>query len=419
MVAEAVHEGAPIVDLATLRTLHMFETHAQAILPPDVWAFAYGGSSSEATLERNRHALQHLAIEQRVLMNVKVVDISQEFLGMTLPSPIIVAPMGGMYRFHDLGDVEMARGATRDGGMGVVSGVAGWPLEEIGAAANGPLMFQLYWLADRDWVAEKLQHAVAGGFKAFCLTVDTAAYSRRDRDIMLRTPGQRRGGPVPAPELRDTQSGLTWDDVDWVRQQIPLPFGLKGILTPADAQLAIDHGADFIWVSNHGGRQLDDGQATIDALPEIVETVRGRVPIVIDSGFRRGTDAIKALALGATLIAYGRTPLWGLACGGADGVQSVLRMLNEELVIGLKLAGRTVARTLPRDMIRRVDSAGFTKATQPVPATDGNGRPDLMAQLSPRQQEVVRAVADDPHLSEVEKMWGITEALFGADVQKG
>jgi isopentenyl diphosphate isomerase/L-lactate dehydrogenase-like FMN-dependent dehydrogenase len=412
----AVEAPGPAADLADLRTLAMFETRAQATLPPDVWAFAYGGSSSEATLERNRRALQHLAIEQRVLMNVHVVDITATFLGMTLPSPIIVAPMGGMYRFHPQGDVEIARGATRAGGMSVVSGVAGWPLEEIGAAVSGPLMFQLYWLGDRDWVAEKLQHVVAGGFKAFCLTVDTAAYSRRDRDIMLRTPGQRRGGPVPAPELRDTQSPLTWADVDWVRRQIPLPFGLKGILTAADARLAVQHGVDFVWVSNHGGRQLDDGRATIDALSEIVDAVQGRVPIIVDSGFRRGTDAIKALALGATLVAYGRTPLWGLACGGADGVQAVLGLLNEELTIGMKLAGRTVSSQLPRDVIRRVDASGFAP---PPPTTDGNRQTDFMAQMSPRQQEVVRAVTENPDLSEVEKMWGITEALFGTEVHKG
>jgi isopentenyl diphosphate isomerase/L-lactate dehydrogenase-like FMN-dependent dehydrogenase len=412
----AVEAPRPASDLADLRTLAMFETRAQATLPPDVWAFAYGGSSSEATLERNRRALQHLAIEQRVLMNVHVVDITATFLGMTLPSPIIVAPMGGMYRFHPLGDVEMARGATRDGGMSVVSGVAGWPLEEIGAAVSGPLAFQLYWLGDRDWVAQKLQHVVAGGFKAFCLTVDTAAYSRRDRDIMLRTPGQRRGGPVPAPELRDTQSPLTWEDVDWVRRQIPLPFGLKGILTAADARLAVQHGVDFVWVSNHGGRQLDDGRATIDALSEIVDAVQGRVPIIVDSGFRRGTDAIKALALGATLVAYGRTPLWGLACGGADGVQAVLALLNEELTIGMKLAGRTVSSQLPRDVIRRVDASGFAAAS---PTPGDSRQAEFMAQMSPRQQEVVRAVAENPDLSEVEKLWSITEALFGTDGQRG
>jgi glycolate oxidase len=400
----------------------MFEARAREVLPADAWAFASGGSSSEATLERNRTALQHLAIEQRVLVGVRDVDISADFLGLHLPSPIIVAPMGGMYRFHPEGDVEIARGATRDGGMSVVSGVAGWPLEEIGAAATGPLIFQLYWLGDRAWVAEKLQHVVAGGFKAFCLTVDSAAYSRRERDIMLGAPGQRRGGPAPAPALQDTQSGLTWDDVDWVRQQIPLPFGLKGILTAADARLALDHGVDFIWTSNHGGRQLDDGRATIDALSEIVETVQGRVPIVIDSGFRRGTDAMKALALGATLVAYGRTPLWGLAAAGADGVQAVLKLLNEELRINMKLAGRTVARALPRHMIRRIDGSGFAvgdSPTRPPASRTGDPEEDLMNQLPPAHAAAVRAISEDASLTEVEKMWGITEALFGAVDEPG
>jgi glycolate oxidase len=331
-----------------------------------------------------------------------------------------------MYRFHPDGDVEMGRGATRDGGMSVVSGVAGWPLEEISAAASGPLMFQLYWMGDRDWVAEKLQHVVAGGYAAFCLTVDTAAYSRRDRDLMTRSPGQRRGGPTPAPELRDTQSGLTWDDVDWVRRQIRAPFGLKGILTVEDALLAVDHGVDFIWASNHGGRQLDDGRATIDVLPEIADGVQGRAPIIVDSGFRRGTDAIKALALGATLVAFGRTPLWGLACGGADGVQSVLRMLNDELRINMKLAGRTVSSDLPRTMVRWVGESGLSAAPSSSRTSVSTGDPeaDLLAQLPPRQRDAVRAITEDSELSEVEKMWGITEALFGgtiaeADVSRG
>src|SRR5207302_9794775 len=145
--------------------------------------------------------------------------------------------------------------------------------------------FQLYWLGDRGWVSEKLQHVQAGGFKAFCLTVDSAAYSRRERDIVLNAEIQRRRGPLP-----DTQSSLTWDDVEWVRAQLPLPFGLKGIMTAEDAALALAHGVDFIWVSNHGGRQIDDGRATIDALAEIAAEVGGRVPLIVDSGFRRGTD---------------------------------------------------------------------------------------------------------------------------------
>ncbi|MBV8713821.1 MAG: alpha-hydroxy-acid oxidizing protein [Chloroflexi bacterium] len=340
--------------LLEFRTLGMFEQRAHAVIPPDALAYAVGGSATEATLERNRRALQHLAIEQRVLMGVQSIDTSTSFLGISLPSPIIVCPMGGMYRFHPEGDVEMARGATRDGGMTTVAGGANG-LDKIAAAASGPLIFQLYWLGDRAWVTNRLQQVADAGdrFKAFCLTVDAAAYSRRERDIVLNL-SPRRATPLP-----DTQSLLTWDDVDWVRTQLPLPFGLKGIMTAADATIALDHGVDFIWVSNHGGRQLDDGRASIDALAEIADVVGGRIPIVVDSGFRRGTDAIKALALGATLVAFGRTALWGLAVGGADGVQKVLRLLLDDIVINMKLAGQRSTRALTPATIRRIDASGF------------------------------------------------------------
>jgi glycolate oxidase len=345
--------------LLEFRTLSMFEQRAQAIVTPDALAYATGGSASEATLERNRRALQHLALEQRVLMGVQSIDTRAEFLGLSLPSPIIVCPMGGMYRFHPEGDVEMARGATRDGGMTVVAGGASG-LDMIAAAASGPLIFQLYWLGDREWVADRLQQVTAAGdrFKAFCLTVDAAAYSRRERDIVLNV-APRRATPLP-----DTQSMLTWDDVDWVRTQLELPFGLKGVMTAADALLALEHDVDFIWVSNHGGRQIDDGRATIDALAEIADVVGGRVPLIVDSGFRRGTDAIKALALGATLVAFGRTALWGFAVGGADGVQKVLRLLNEELVLNMKLAGQRSTSRLTPSAIRRIDASGFAQSLQ-------------------------------------------------------
>jgi glycolate oxidase len=388
------------------RTLSMFEARARDIVPPDALAYATGGAASEATLERNRRALQHLAIEQRVLMGVKNIDTSTAFLGMTLPTPIIVSPMGGMYRFHPEGDVEMARGATRDGGLTVVAGGAPG-LEKVAAAASGPLVFQLYWLGDRDWVSEKLRTVHAAGFKAFCLTVDAAAYSRRERDIVLNMPVRRAAGPLP-----DTQSALTWDDVDWVREQIPLPFGLKGIMTAQDALIALDHGVDFIWVSNHGGRQLDDGRATIDALSEIADTVSGRVPLIVDSGFRRGTDAIKALAMGATLVAFGRTALWGLAVGGADGVQCVLRLLNEELVINMKLAGQRSTSLLSPRVIRRVDASGF--ALEPAPRSS-SPEGDLMLQLSASQRAAVQHITDDAQLSEIDKMWSITEAVLGGN----
>jgi glycolate oxidase len=298
----------------------------------------------------------------------------------------------------------MARGATRDGGLSVVAGGAPG-LDAIASAASGPLIFQLYWLGDREWVSDKLQTVDAAGFKAFCLTIDSAAYSRRERDILLNMPVRRAGGPLP-----DTQSSLTWDDVDWVKARIPLPFGLKGIMTAQDASTALDHGVDFIWVSNHGGRQLDDGRATIDALTEIADAVDGRAPLIVDSGFRRGTDVIKALALGATLVAFGRTALWGLAVGGADGVQSVLRLLNEELVINMKLAGQRSTRLLAPRAIRRIDASGFA-LSRPPHASGGDG--NLMSQLSASQRAAVQHIADDGQLSDIDKMWSITEAVLG------
>jgi glycolate oxidase len=393
------------------RTLSMFEARAREIVPPDALAYATGGSASETTLERNRRALQHLAIEQRVLVGVTRIDTTTAFLRMTLPTPIIVSPMGGMYRFHPEGDVEMARGATRDGGLSVVAGGAPG-LEKIAAAASGPLIFQLYWLGDRAWVADKLRTVHAAGFKAFCLTVDAAAYSRRERDILLNVPVRRAAGPLP-----DTQSSLTWDDVDWVKDQVTLPFGLKGVMTAQDASIALDHGVDFIWVSNHGGRQLDDGRATIDALAEIADTVNGRVPLIVDSGFRRGTDAIKALALGATLVAFGRTALWGLAVGGADGVQGVLRLLNEELVINMKLAGQRSTSLLTPRVLRRIDASGFALAPPPTRSSSAEG--DLMSQLSASQRAAVQHIADDTQLSEIDKMWSITEAVLGGTPTDG
>jgi FMN-dependent dehydrogenase len=186
-------------------------------------------------------------------------------------------------------------------------------------------------------------------------------------------------------------------------------------MTAHDASLALEHDVDFIWISNHGGRQLDDGRATIDALIEIAEVVGGRVPLIVDSGFRRATDAMKALALGATLVAFGRTIAWGLAAGGAEGVQKVLRLLHDELIINMKLAGQTSTSRLSPRLIRRINGSGFAL---PV-AAHRDAEAGLFAQLSTRQRAAVRAIADDAQLSDVDKMWGITETLFGQSSTRG
>ena len=338
-------------------TLPEIQRAAKRLLPPGAYGYGAGGAETETTLRRNRQALQRLAIRQRVLVDVRNVDLSTTFLGMELPMPIAIAPMGGLVVFHPQGDVEMARGAAQSRNLAVVSGVTGWPVEEVAQAAKGPLLFQLYFGGPRSWVQELMTRVEASGYRAVCLTVDLQKYGRRERDLHLRydprTPERVR--PNPPPPDMDYQARLTWDDVAWLRGILTVPLGLKGILTAEDAKLAVEAGVKIIWVSNHGGRQLDSTQATIEALPEIVAAVDGRAEIMIDGGFRRGTDVIKAVALGAKVVAMGRTMLWGLTVGGATGVDRTLQILREELYTSLALCGQTSVRGLKPSLIRQVD----------------------------------------------------------------
>jgi isopentenyl diphosphate isomerase/L-lactate dehydrogenase-like FMN-dependent dehydrogenase len=341
-------------------TMGELQELAEKTLPKEFWDYANGGSASETTLRRNRHALARWALEQHVLVDVREIDLSVDFLGQTMPMPLIIAPMGSLYRFWPEGDIEMARGAGRQGVVATVSGVCGWPMEQIAEAATAPLIFQLYHHGDRDWVGPRLERVQrCPQYMAICLTVDNAIYSRRDRDIRNRFAASSRANRENLPEQpgpdHDYVQRLSWGDVDWLKSFVKLPFGLKGIATADDARRALDHGVDFIWVSNHGGRQLDDARATIDVLPEVVEAVGGRVPIIVDGGFQRGTDIIKACALGATAVAMGKAASWGLTMGGANGVEAMLAILREELRIAMGLSGNTSMRGLTPDALRRVD----------------------------------------------------------------
>jgi isopentenyl diphosphate isomerase/L-lactate dehydrogenase-like FMN-dependent dehydrogenase len=338
-------------------TLPEIRRAAKRLLPPGPWGFGAGGAETETTLRRNRQAIQRLAIRQRVLVDVRHVDLTTTFLGMELPMPIAIAPMGSLILFHPQGDVEMVRGAAPSGNLAVVSGVTGWPVEEVAQAARGPLLFQLYFCGPRSWVQELMGRVEASGYRAVCLTVDVQVYGRRERDLLLRfDPRAARAlAPNPSPPDMDYQARLTWDDVAWLRSILRVPLGIKGILTAEDARLAVEAGVKIVWVSNHGGRQLDHTQATIDVLPEIVEAVDGRAEIVIDGGFSRGTDVIKAVALGAKVVAMGRTMLWGLAVDGAAGVARTLGLLREELSTSLALCGQTSVRGLKPSLICRAE----------------------------------------------------------------
>jgi len=338
-------------------TLPEIEQAARARLPRDVWNFGAGGAETETTLRRNRAGLDRLAIAQSVLVDVREIDLRTSLLGVPLSWPVAVAPMGGLVLFHPEGDLEMARGCGRAGTLQFLSGVTGWPVEQVAAAGPHPKMFQLYHHGDRGWVADLLARVEASGYLAVCLTVDVQVLGRRERDIVNRYNPREAMSVAPNPRGPDPdyQARLTWDDVEWLRKTTRLPVGLKGIMTVRDARRAVEAGVRLIWVSNHGGRQLDHGEATIDALPRIAEAVGGRADIVVDGGFCRGTDVLKGLARGATVVAVGRTALWGLAADGAAGVACALDILRRELRTTMALCGQTSVRNLDPELVFRVD----------------------------------------------------------------
>jgi len=341
----------------TYVTLPEIREAARQKLPRDAWNFGDGGAETETTLRRNREHLDRLAIRQSVLVDVRKVDLSTTFLGKPLSWPVAVAPMGGLILFHPEGDCEMARGCAQGDTLQFLSGATGWPVEDVAKAAAGPKAFQLYHHGDRGWVGELMKRVEASGYSSVTLTVDVQWYGRRERDIFNRFIPREAMSKAPNPRGPDQtyQARLTWDDVEWLRKTVRLPIGVKGIMTPDDARRAVERGVDIIWVSNHGGRQLDHTQSTIDALPPIVDAVAGSATVMVDGGFCRGTDVAKALARGASLVAIGRTALWGLAAGGGGGVARVMEILREELSTTLALSGQTSIKGLKPDYVFRVD----------------------------------------------------------------
>lgn len=338
-------------------TLPEIHRAARARLPRTSYDFGAGGTETETTLRRNRRSLRRLAIRQDVLVDVRQIDLSTSLLGIPLSWPVVIAPMGGLVLFHPEGDAEMARGAAKADTLQFLSGATGWSVEAVAAASPGLKMFQLYHMGDRAWVADLLARVEASGYLCVCLTVDVQVYSRRERDIVARFSPREAMAKAPNPRPPDSEypARLTWADVEWLRKTTRLPIGLKGIMTTRDARRAVDAGVELIWVSNHGGRQLDSTQASVDALPAVADTVAGAASIIVDGGFARGTDVIKGLAWGANAVAVGRTALWGLAADGAAGVACTMDILRREIRTSMALAGQTSVRGLTRDVVFRVD----------------------------------------------------------------
>ena len=349
--------------------LHEYEPLARAKLSDMAWDYLAGGSGDERTLQWNRERLDATRLLPRVLHDVSHVDMRLKLLGLALPFPVLLAPTGFQKLFHPEGELATARGAGAAGALYTLSTPATTSLEDVAKAATGPLWFQLYVQRDRGFTLELVRRAEAHGYRALMLTADTPVLGARDRD-------HRRHLELPPgmelPNLRGLASStseptfqhgtrnpfldpsLTWKDVHWLAKESKLPVVVKGILHARDAQLALDHGAAAIAVSNHGGRNLDTVPATIDALPAIA-AVAGRVPILFDGGVRRGVDVVKALALGATAVMIGRPYLWGLSASGAEGVTRVVELLVTELEMAMAQCGAASLSAIHRDLVLHRD----------------------------------------------------------------
>ncbi len=317
------------------QALHEIVQAAHAALDRDLWDYVAGAAGTETTQLRNRRALDRIALRPRVLRDVSHVDASASFLGREVRLPVALAPVGGLESIGAGGGVTVARGAGLAGVPFFLSSVTLSGLERVAAAASGPKVFQLYTRGDADWIDAQLRRAAEHGYDALCLTVDSAHYSRRERDIANRFAKPWRSGGAGM----EFQAALSWDDVRRIRDRHLLPLMLKGIAVPEDAELACRAGIDVVYVSNHGGRQLDHGLGAIELLPDIVQAVAGRARVMVDGGFCRGTDIVKAIALGAATVGIGRLMCYGLAAAGEAGIARVIELLEAEIVECLGLLG--------------------------------------------------------------------------------
>jgi isopentenyl diphosphate isomerase/L-lactate dehydrogenase-like FMN-dependent dehydrogenase len=335
-------------------TLHEIVKAARNKLNPNIWDYLIGGTETETTLRRNRMALDSIAFRPRVLRDVSKIDPSSEILGRRLRIPLLLAPVGSLESFDPGGGITVARGAgAAEVGM-LISSVTTLKLEDIVKGGGGPKIYQLYVRGDDAWVADRVKQAMGAGYDAFCITVDTQVYSRRERDIAKRFVKSWR----TAATGQDFQAAFSWTNFARVRDRFPdVKFMLKGIATAEDADLACQHGVWAVYVSNHGGRQLDHGRGAMDVLPEVIEAVKRRAKIVVDGGISRGSDIVKAIAMGADWVGAGRLYCYGLASNGAAGIERVVELLEEEMKEAMGLLGVTGLRELDRSYLHAATPA--------------------------------------------------------------
>src|SRR6185312_11973734 len=353
--------GTEVKKLKIINTAEL-EIEAEKILPKGGYGYIFGGSGAEYTKRENLRAMEAIGLEPHFLAGVQKPDLSTTILGSKLPFPIIVPPMGSHGLAHVSKEIGTAQAVAATGTLMILSMQSNASLEDVAAANPGPKWMQLYFPADRGYAREVIMRAKAAGYTAIVPTIDSTLAYPRDNNVRnnFRIPVSLGKGNAPLNEKDIVKAArmmavrkvdLNWDDMLWIKQETGLPVVVKGVMSPLTAMQAVERGIDAVYVSNHGGRALDGVSAAITVLPRVADAVKGRVPIIFDSGIRRGQDAFRALALGADVVACGRPILYGLALGGHLGAQSVLEYLRDDLYIVMQLAGTPNLKSITRDHI--------------------------------------------------------------------
>jgi 4-hydroxymandelate oxidase len=365
---DSVQESAPASQApAEAVSVSDFEALARLRIPRMAHEYISGGAADEITLRWNRESFDRIRLRPKILVDVSNLDTRVNLFGQELPFPILLAPTAYHRLVHPEGEIATVKGAALAGATLIASMLATTTIEEMAKASTRPLWFQTYILKDRGFTRDLTQRAESAGCKAICVTVDSPVVGVRNRDQrahfalppemeranlkgLMRPGGNLRPqeGDIYTPIL---DASMTWKEIDWLRSFARVPVLLKGVLNPDDAEQAVKAGVSGIIVSNHGARNLDTVPPTIDILPEVTARVAGRIPVLMDSGVRRGTDVLKALALGATAVLIGRPYLYGLGVAGPEGVRRVVNILQTEFRVAMALAGRPSLLTIDRSVL--------------------------------------------------------------------
>jgi 4-hydroxymandelate oxidase len=350
------YDGFRIPPLEDLVNVFEFEPICKARIPRRAYDFISGGVDQEWTLRRNRDGFDKFMLRPRFLVDTSALDLSTTIFGEKIAFPVLIAPTAGHQQAHPEGELATARGAAAAKTIMVVSSNSSYPIDKVSEASPSPKWFQLYAVQDLDFTRERVERAVGAGCKLICWTVDGQYNSHRERLLHNRLASAGPPGHEAAPHPYSLQPVLVhkldWRFLETLKKWAKLPVIIKGILTAEDAELCVKYGADGMVVSNHGGRYLDYAPSTIEVLPEIVDAVGKKLPILVDSGFRRGTDILKALAIGAQAVLVGRPVLWGLGAYGQAGVERVLKLLETELALAMGLSGKPNIASLDRSLVR-------------------------------------------------------------------